>query len=155
MKHDKTSTGSMARTIGRTSGGPPMLTAITIAVALLSATAVQAQSVTMNPVTKYAASGQPLKLSFSYSTNPDCSSVGPPTIRLSAPAHGRATITRTTDFPNFPPTNVRSECNRRRVAGATVHYVSQRGFTGTDYVQEEIIYPNGLLRQQGFNIIVR
>ena len=130
-----------------------MRTAITMAIALLSATAAQAQSVTT--FTRYAASGQPLKLGFSYSTNPDCSSVGLPTIRLSTPAHGRVTVTRTTDFPNFPPTNIRSECNRRRVPGTTVHYVSQRGFTGTDYVQEEIIFASGALREQVFNIIVR
>jgi hypothetical protein len=155
MKHDKTSISTMARTIDRSSGGPPMRTAITIAVALLSATAAQGQSVTMNPVTRYAASGHPLKLSFFSATNPDCSPVGQPTVSLSAPGHGRATVTRTMDFPNFPLTNVRSECNRRRVAGAAVYYVSQRGFIGTDSVQAETIFPNGILWQRSYNIIVR
>jgi hypothetical protein len=51
------------------------------------------------------------------------------------------------DFPNFALTNIRSECNRRRVAGAVAYYVSQRGFIGTDSVQAEAIFPSGALRQ--------
>jgi hypothetical protein len=53
-----------------------MRAAITIATVMLSATAAQAQF-----ATKYAVSGQPLKLDFAASINPDCSSIGPPTIR--------------------------------------------------------------------------
>src|SRR5215470_19735909 len=128
-----------------------MRTAVTIALALFSATAAQGQS-----ATKYAVSGRPLKLSFFNSTNPDCSTVGRPTIRLiRAPEHGRITVTQTTDFPNFPVSNIRNECNRRRVPGAAVYYVSQRGFLGTDYVEVEIIFASGTLRQQSFTINVR
>jgi len=128
-----------------------MRTAITIAIALFSATAAQAQS-----ASKYALSGRPLKLSFFNSTNPDCSSVGRPTIRLvRAPEHGRVTVTQTADFPNFSASNIRSECNRRRVAGAALYYVSQRGYVGTDYVQAEIIFASGSLRQVSFTINVR
>jgi len=126
-------------------------TAITIAIALFSASAAQGQS-----TTKYAVSGRSLKLSFFYSTNPDCSMVGRPTIRLiRTPEHGRITITQTSDFPNFPVSNIRNECNRRRVPGAAAYYVSQRGFLGTDFVQLEIIFPSGSLRQQSYNINVR
>jgi len=128
-----------------------MRSAITIALALFSATAAQAQS-----ATKYAVSGRSLKLSFFNSTNPDCSTVGRPTIRLiRAPEHGRVTVTQATDFPNFPVSNIRNECNRRRVPGAAAYYVSQRGFLGTDFVQLEIIFPSGSLRQQSYNINVR
>ena len=128
-----------------------MRAAITIAIALLSATAAHGQS-----VTKYAVSGHPLKLSFFNSTNPDCSSVGRPTIRLvRAPEHGRVTVSQTTDFPNFALSNIRSECNRRRVPGAALHYVSQRGFIGTDYVQAEIIFASGSMRQVSDTINVR
>ena len=128
-----------------------MRAATTIEIVLFSATASQGQS-----ATKYAASGSPLKLSFLYSTNPDCSSVGPPTIRLTrAPEHGRVTVSQTRDFPNFPVSNIRSECNRRRVPGAVVHYVSQREFLGTDYVDIEVIFVSGTLRQQSYTINVR
>jgi hypothetical protein len=128
-----------------------MRTAVTIALALFSATAAQAQS-----ATKYVVSGRPLKLSFFGSTNPDCSNVGRPTIRLiRPPEHGRATVTHTADFPTFPSSNVRSACNGRRVAGAAIYYVSQRGFTGADFVEAEIIFASGALWQRSFTINVR
>jgi hypothetical protein len=128
-----------------------MRTAITIAIALLSVTSAQGQS-----STKYAISGRPLKLSFFSSTNPDCSSLGRPTIRLvRAPEHGRVTVTQTNDFPNFSASNIRSACNRRRVAGTAIYYASQRGFIGTDYVQAEVIFASGNLRQPSFTINVR
>jgi hypothetical protein len=128
-----------------------MRTAITIAFVLFSATAAPGQS-----ATKYAVSGRPLKLSFFASTNPDCSTVGRPAIRLiRQPEHGRVTVTQTADFPNFSASNIRSECNRRRVAGAAIYYVSQRGFVGTDYVQAEIIFASGNVRQASYTINVR
>jgi hypothetical protein len=102
----------IGRTIETVYGGHPMRTTVAIAIALLSASAAQGQS-----VTKYAVSGLPLKLDFAYSTNPDCSSIGRPTIRLSrAPEHGRVTFTQTTDFPRFAASNIRSQCTGRRVA---------------------------------------
>jgi len=128
-----------------------MRAAIAIATVMLSATAAQAQF-----ATKYAVSGRPLKLDFANSTNPDCSSIGPPTNRVvRAPEHGRLTVAQTSDFPNFPASNTRSECNRRRVAGAALHYVSQRGFTGMDAVGVEIIFASGNMRQKSFTINVR
>jgi len=122
-----------------------------MAIALMSATAAQAQS-----STKYVASGQLVTLGFFYSTNPDCSSIGRPTIRITrSPDHGRVTVVQTTGFPTFPSSNIRSVCNRRRVAGATLNYVSQRGFGGTDYVQAEIIFASGNYRQVSYIINVR
>jgi hypothetical protein len=121
-----------------------------MAIALMSATAAQAQS------TKYAVSGRLVTLNFYNSTNPDCTSVGRPTIRIvRSPDHGRVTVVQTTGFPSFPRSNIRSECNRRRVAGATLNYVSQRGFVGTDYVQAEIIFASGNYRQVSYFINVR
>jgi hypothetical protein len=128
-----------------------MRAATTIAIVLFSATASQGDS-----ATKYAISGRPLKLGFANSTYPDCSTVGRPTIRIiRAPEHGRVTVSQTRDFPSFPVSNIRSECNRRRVSGAAIYYVSQRGFVGTDYVDVEVIFAGGELRQRSFTINVR
>jgi len=128
-----------------------MRAAITIAIAMLSATAAQAQF-----VTKYAVSGQPLKLDFAASVNPDCSSLGPPTIRVvRVPEHGRLTVVQTKDFATFRPSNPRSVCNQRRVAGTAIRYVSQRGFIGMDAAGVEIIFASGNLRQANFTINVR
>jgi hypothetical protein len=126
-------------------------TTLAIAIAILCSSAAQGQS-----ITKYAASGRPLKLDFASSTNPDCSNVGRPTIRLSrAPEHGRVSITQTMDFPHFRASNIRSQCNGRRVAGAAVNYAPQRGFVGTDYVDVEIIFASGNLRHESFTVNVR
>jgi hypothetical protein len=106
--------------------------------------------------TKYAASGLRLKLTFFASSNPDCSNVGRPTIRITrAPEHGRVTVTQTSDFPNFSVSNIRNQCNHRRVAGAAIYYVSRHGFTGTDFVDAEIIFVNGALAQWSYTINVR
>jgi hypothetical protein len=59
------------------------------------------------------------------------------------PKHGRLSIRRPGVFPNFPQSNVRSGCNRRRVAGVEVIYVSQRGHVGPDNVVIEVFFPAG------------
>ena len=153
MKYGRASNCELTQTKSRSWRRRALCTAIPVAITLVLTTAAQAQPV--GTVTRYAASGHPLKLTFFSATNPDCSSIGAPTIRLSTPAHGHATVTRTTDFPSFPPTNIRSECNRRRVPGAVVYYVPQRGYIGEDSFQAETIFPNGVLWQRTYNIIVR
>jgi hypothetical protein len=121
-----------------------------VAIAALSATAVQGRT-----ISKTVATGRPLKLGFFSSVNPDCSSRGRPTIRLTrAPEHGRVTVTQTMDFPNFPASNVRFVCNKSRVAGTAINYVSDRGFVGTDNVQAETIFPDGNSTQRSYTIKV-
>jgi hypothetical protein len=122
-----------------------MRTAITIAIALFSATAAQGQS-----ANRYVVSGHQLKLSFFNSTNPDCSSRGRSEIRLiRAPEHGRVSFRQTADFPSS-----RSQCHQRRVPGTAFYYQSQRGFAGTDYVEAEVIFPSGRLGRYSYAINV-
>jgi hypothetical protein len=116
---------------------------------LLAPVAAHAQTLT-------AVSGQPLKLNFSNITNPDCSSAGQAVVRLTqAPQHGRVTISRASDFPAFPASNIRSVCNKRRVAGTRTVYVSQRGFVGTDSAAIEIIFSNGASSRRFYTIYVK
>jgi hypothetical protein len=106
--------------------------------------------------TRTVVAGKPFKLHEAYATNPDCSSVGDVVIRVvSPPSNGRVSIARGRVFPNFPPSNVRSDCNRRRVPGTIATYTAQRGYSGPDSVSLEIIYPTGLLRQTSHSIMVR
>jgi hypothetical protein len=114
-------------------------------------TAAQAQS-----ITRYTTPGHPVKLSFYSSTNPDCTSIGWPTIRLTrAPEHGRVSVKHTTDFPTFRTDNIRSACNGRRVPGGAIYYVPERGYLGTDYVDTEVIFASGGMRQNSFTVNVR
>lgn len=111
--------------------------AVYVALVLLSSMAsAQAQ--------KLVASGRPLLVYQAYSTNPDCTSAGAVVARVTeSPEHGRATIRNGGVFPMFAESNVRSVCNRRRVPGIVVTYVSQRGYVGPDFVELEVLYPNG------------
>jgi hypothetical protein len=93
---------------------------------------------------------------YTYSTNPDCTSFGQVIVRLTqAPQHGRVTIRNATVYPNFPASNIRSVCNRRRVPGVEAHYIPERGYTGPDSVSFETIFPDGLYRQSTATISVR
>ena len=122
-----------------------------IAMYLLMPAAAQAQHLTV-----VAISGKPLKLNFSNTTNPDCSAVGATAVRLTqAPAHGRVIISRARDFPAFPRQNLRSTCNRQRVAGTRTVYVSERGFVGFDSAAIEIIFASGSATRRSYTINVR
>jgi hypothetical protein len=125
---------------------------IAIIVALLLApAAAQAQH-----LTKTALSGKPLKLNFSNAINPDCSSVGETVVRLTqAPQHGKITISKASDFPSFPKSNARRDCNKKRVAGTQTVYVSEPGYSGTDSAAIEIIFPTGGTARRSYTITVK
>jgi hypothetical protein len=125
-----------------------MRIAIAVAALLASAGTAQAQRTVVN--------GQTIQLQFFASVNPDCSARGTPTINVTQqPQHGRVSVVRIRDFTYFQPSNVRSVCNQRRVAGVGIRYTAQRGYTGSDTVGAEVIYPSGAYRRGAFNIYVR
>ena len=122
--------------------------AIILAALLLSAGSAQAQRTVVN--------GQTAQLMFFASVNPDCSQRGTPVVNVTQqPQHGRIKVMRGRDFVYFRELNIRSVCNRRRVAGVGIHYTAQRGYVGSDYVGAEVVYPNGVYRRGTFNIYVR
>jgi hypothetical protein len=93
---------------------------------------------------KVVVSGKPLIVYWTAATNPDCTSAGNVEIRVTeGPEHGRLTIRRAGVFPNFPESNPRSACNRRRVPGVEVIYTSQRGYVGSDNIVLEAFFPQG------------
>lgn len=117
----------------------------------LSATNAQAQ---FNA--RAVVAGKSLKLTFLSSINPDCTSTGDITVRITSDAqHGNVRVTRTRDFPYYIKANVRSACNTRRVPGIAVNYIAPRNYTGSDAVGIEVIFPNGAVRTNYYNISVR
>jgi hypothetical protein len=106
--------------------------------------------------TKTVIAGKPFKLHWAYSINPDCSSAGDAVIRItSPPANGSITVSRGGVFPTFPDSNVRSACNRRRVPGTIATYTARRGYTGSDTVSLEVIFPSGNQQQASYYLHVR
>ena len=93
---------------------------------------------------------------FSISTNPDCTSVGFPTVRvIEQPRHGKIAIENGTGFSNFPQDNPRAECNKRRSDGVIVAYQPEDGYTGQDLVNFKVIFASGSLSKRHYTVDVR
>lgn len=105
---------------------------------------------------KTVVAGNSVKLGFFNSTNPDCTSIGFATVRiLQNPQQGSLQVSRTRDFPSFPPSNVRHVCNTRRVQGVAITYVAPRGYQGSEYAALEIIYATGSEIRRSYYITVK
>jgi hypothetical protein len=97
---------------------------------------------------KTVAAGTTLRLVFASSVNPDCTSRGLNTIRVTQPpVHGTARAEKAKDFPRFPPSNVRVACNTTKVPGMTLLYTPEPGFVGSDYLVFDTISPDGADRE--------
>jgi hypothetical protein len=100
------------------------------------------------------AAGTVLTLGHYASANLDCTSRGKTVVRVeAAPMHGSVHVVETTGYSNF--TANYEICNSRRIAGVTVQYRPQRGFTGDDAVGLDVIYPSGIERRFSFTITVK
>jgi len=107
-------------------------------------------------VNKGALSSVIQRLNFYYELHADCTSAGYPKVRIvSPPANGRLLIESAMDYPTYPQSNQRYQCNLRMAPGTAVSYLSNPGFRGGDTATTEALFPNGLLRQTHFNISVR
>jgi hypothetical protein len=102
---------------------------------------------------KTMVAGGALALGHYASVNPDCSSKGKTTVRLSsAPAHGSVRLREGRGFSFFQSYQ---QCNSRRVEGVTVEYRPERGFLGADTVGLDILYPSGNERMTTYYITVK
>jgi hypothetical protein len=107
-------------------------------------------------LTRAVASDQKLRLDFLYRLNPDCTSAGFATVRIiEPPRHGRITVENGTGFTNFPQSNQRYECNKSRSDGVIVMYEPDSGFTGTDSVNIDTIFPSGTSGKRHYSIEVK
>ena len=97
-----------------------------------------------------------IELDFVYALNPDCSSVGIPTVRIiEQPHNGNITVENGTGYSNFPPENQRYECNKRKSEGVVVVYDPHPGFTGADSITLDFITPRGLELKRHYSIEVK
>jgi hypothetical protein len=105
---------------------------------------------------KAALSGQPQRIDYFYSVNPDCSSVGTTTIReVTPPKNGTITFTSGENYPDFKVGNIRYACNSKKVPVTNLVYQSNQGFTGTDTIKVEVLFPSGDYRTSEYMINVR
>ena len=80
------------------------------------------------------------------SANPDCTSSGKTFVRVSRPpSHGGVTMREGLGFTYFEKM---PQCNSTKLQGVTVEYLPERGFTGSDEVELDVI------SQTGYEVLV-
>jgi hypothetical protein len=79
------------------------------------------------------ASGERQKIDSIVALNPDCTSSGYVTVRITTPpAHGELTMERGLEYPTFPRKNQRYRCNIQKAPGIDIYYKSYPGYVGAD-----------------------
>ncbi len=100
--------------------------------------------------------GVPVKVRWYYSMQPTCVSLGRPVVNLvSGPQGGQVYSRGAMEFPTYPATNVRFACDRRRAAATDVMYRPRPDFLGSDSFTVEVVFPDGMARQDTFAVSVR
>jgi hypothetical protein len=106
--------------------------------------------------TRVVPSDQKRRIDFIYWLEPDCSTPELPVLRVvEQPRSGKLAVERGTGFTNFPQTNPRSECNRRKSEGVTLVFEPNPHFVGIDSITVEILYPSGSAVKRHYAIEVK
>ena len=101
-------------------------------------------------------SDQKRRIDFIYWLEPDCSTPELPVLRVvEQPRSGKLAVERGTGFTNFPQTNPRHECNRRKSEGITLVFEPNPHFVGRESITVEILYPSGSAVKRHYAIEVK
>ena len=85
-----------------------------------------------------------MKVLFTDTVNPDCSSRGLPQVNLiEAPQAGQVSLKNALDFPSLPQTDPSFHCDQQRVSGVQVFHQSRVGYVGADAFMIELVFPSG------------
>ena len=121
---------------------------VALLVSLIIASAAEAQS-----DSRTMASGQVLRLGHFSNVNPDCTSKGTTTVRISnPPAHGVVRMRTELAFSNFA---TQKQCEARKVHGVTVEYLAEHGYLGSDTIGLDVISPSGREQMRTYFITVK
>jgi hypothetical protein len=102
-----------------------------------------------------AISGNPQRMGFFYSVNPDCTSDG--LVRMdvkSPPKHGSVAFVNADDYTSFPASSDSHECNKKKSRGVQVVYTANSDFTGVDQFSVQGIGPRGKLLLADYTVTV-
>ncbi|MFH6782102.1 MULTISPECIES: hypothetical protein [Methylobacterium] len=104
-------------------------------------------------VEKVVKPGQAQKIGWFVSVDPTCRSVGAWTVNLiEPPGKGRITVEQGSEYPEFPPTNPRSACNKRKVPATRLIYAAPPGAGDDDQFTIEIVDPLGNAKQVRYHV---
>jgi hypothetical protein len=107
-------------------------------------------------VNRVVASGAKQRIGFFTALNPDCTSSGEVSVRITKqPEHGTTETAATTSFPSYPKENLRARCNEHKVRGQQVYYKSAEKYVGDDELELLILFPAGFAWEVQVGISVR
>jgi hypothetical protein len=100
--------------------------------------------------------GDTIRLNSFMDLNDDCTSKRLPTIKvLREPVHGRVSTAISTGFPGYPPHDIRSACNGRRVPAIAVLYRAGKSSGLNDEVVFETVWISTSLWHSSYTISIR
>lgn len=106
-------------------------------------------------VQKTTFSGTALSVYYFYAVQMDCTSAGLPTVwGTSAASHGSVELQNVDHFSEFPATNQRFECNKKKNPSIAVVYTSDKTFVGVDRFTVKCVFPAGNVTTEEFLITV-
>jgi hypothetical protein len=106
-------------------------------------------------VTRVAVMDQKLRLDFWSTLNPDCSSAGYVSVRITEQAqHGSVAIDHGTGFSGYAQGDNRFDCNNRPTEGTVISYTPETGFTGADSLTIDTISPTGGVLKRHYQISI-
>jgi hypothetical protein len=128
----------------------------TAAAVMLGSLVLAGCQTTQSTLTRTAVAGQPLRLDFVGSFNPDCTPIGTSRVLITRqPSSGRVVVSKGTGFSSYGRENPRSRCNARRMPGIIVHYIPNPGFIGQDSFDAELLFGSGTTLTKTYRLTVR
>jgi hypothetical protein len=100
-------------------------------------------------------SGATLFVWYFYAVEMDCSSGGLPTVWVTNTAsHGSVEMRNVDHFTEYPSTNQRSECNKKKSPSVAVVYTANKDFVGVDKFTVKCVFPAGNVLIYNYQIVV-
>jgi hypothetical protein len=105
---------------------------------------------------RYAVGGKKSIFTYYYSLKMDCSPSGWQEVRLAKPPeNGEAKLKEATAVINYSAPNPRVKCNSRSTKSMALEYTPNKGYTGSDSIEVELINDAGQRNTYTYNITVK
>jgi hypothetical protein len=105
---------------------------------------------------RYAIGGKKSVLGHSYGLKLDCTLVGWNEVTLTkSPENGQAKLAEEMTIINYNAPNPRVKCNEKSTKATALHYTPNKGYTGSESIEVEVIYDSGYRNTYTYNITVK